>query len=132
MIRRAAMAGVLCLAMAGVAAAASPAGRWVAVEIGGLPVARGVETTLDLDIDGGASGNGGCNRYGGKATIGDDGTIGFGMMRAGQRACQPPAGDQEGRFHRALTRATGWQVDGDRLVLTDAGGQPLARFLRAR
>jgi putative lipoprotein len=131
MIVRAATAGLLVLAMAGAAAAASPVGRWVAVEIGGVPVARGVETTLDLDLEGNVSGKGGCNRYGGRATVGD-GTIGFGMMQATQRACQPPAGDQEGRFHRALTRATGWQVDGDRLVLTDAGGKPLARFLRAR
>ena len=86
---------------------------------------------VDVDFPGNVSGKGGCNRYGGRATVGD-GTIGFGMMQATQRACQPPAGDQEGRFHRALTRATGWQVDGDRLVLTDAGGKPLARFLRAR
>ena len=131
MIDRAATAGLLLLAMAGAAVAASPTGRWAAVEIGGVAVAPGVETTLDLDFEGNVSGKGGCNRYGGRAMVGD-GTIGFGMMQATQRACQPPAGEQEGRFHRALTRATGWQIDGDRLVLTDAGGKPLARFQRAR
>ena len=115
----------------GVAHAASPAGRWIATEIGGLPVARGVETTLDLDVEGGVSGRGGCNAYGGRATI-REGAVEFGPMRATRMACPAPETDQEGRFHRALTRAASWRLDGDRLELVDRDGGTVARFLRRR
>ncbi len=131
MITRATTTAVLLLALTTAASAASPAGRWIATEIGGLPVARGVETTLDLDIEGRVSGKGGCNRYGGSATVGE-GSIAFGMMRSTRMACQAPEMDQEVRFHRALARAGGWRADDDRLVLTDAAGGVVAHFLRRR
>ena len=128
---RAAMAVVLLLAMSGGAAAASPAGRWIATEIGGQPVARGVETTFDLAIDGNVSGHGGCNRYGGAATAEGE-AIRFGMMQSTRMACQAPEMTQESRFHRALHRARGWRLEADRLDLLDEGGVVVARFLRRR
>jgi heat shock protein HslJ len=131
MVVRAATAVVLVLAMSGVAAAASPAGRWIATEIGGQPVARGVETTFDLDIDGNVSGHGGCNRYGGTATAEGD-TIRFGMMQSTRMACQAPETTQESRFHQALYRARGWRLEADRLDLLGEGGGTVARFLRRR
>ena len=131
MIPRALVMTAAAVLFAGVADAASPVGRWVAVEIGGLPVARGVETTLELDGAGRASGNGGCNRYGGEVRLGD-GSIGFGPTAATEMACPRPQMDQENRYFQALERAAGWRIDGDRLMLVDARGGAVVILLRQR
>ncbi|WP_333821534.1 META domain-containing protein [Pinisolibacter sp.] len=131
MIRRATTAAALLFALTTAAGAASPVGRWIATEIGGQPVARGVETTLDLDLDGNVSGHGGCNRYGGTASAEGD-TIRFGMMQSTRMACPAPEMHQESRFHQALFRARGWRLEADRLDLLDEAGGTVARFLRRR
>ena len=131
MITRATVTASLLLALTGAASAASPVGRWIATEIGGIPVARGVETTLDLDVDGNVSGHGGCNRYGGRASAEGD-TIHFGMMQSTRMACPAPEMNQESRFHQALFRAGAWRLEADRLELLGEDGKPVARFLRRR
>ncbi len=112
------------------AAGASPVGRWRAVEISGAPVAAGVETTLELEAGGKVSGNGGCNRFGGTATLGD-GSIGFGPTMATRMACPEPAMAQEQRFFEMLEKAARWRLEGGGLVLLDRAGGALARFTRA-
>ncbi|MDK9696597.1 MAG: META domain-containing protein [Siculibacillus sp.] len=131
MLTRATMAVALLLALTGAVSAASPAGRWIATEIGGQPVARGVETTLDLDVEGRVSGSGGCNRYGGTASV-EEAAIRFGMMQSTRMACPAPEMNQESRFHQALFRAASWRLEADRLDLLDAAGTAVARFLRRR
>lgn len=127
MMPRALVMSAILLATAGAAAAASPIGRWRAVEIDGLPTVPGVETTFELDAEGRVSGRGGCNRYGGDATVGD-GAITFGPMMATEMACPPPSMDQEGRYFRALSGVASWRIAGDRLVLAERDGRPRVVF----
>lgn len=112
------------------AAAPTPVGHWRAVEISGTPTAAEVETTLEIAADGKVSGNGGCNRYGGTATLGD-GTIGFGPTMATRMACPDPAMGQEQRLFAGLEKAARWRFDDGGLVLLDRSGGVVARFTRA-
>lgn len=131
MLRRAGLSVITVLAMTTAVAAASPAGRWVAVEIGGQPVARGVETSFELDGGGRVSGRGGCNRYGGAARLGAD-TLAFGPLMATEMACPRPEMDQESRFFQAMAKVATWRLDAGRLVLGDGEGRPVVVFAPAR
>ena len=131
MIRRTVLSMITMWAMTTAAVAASPVGRWVAVEIGGLPVARGVETSFALDADGRVSGRGGCNRYGGDARLGP-GSIAFGPLMATEMACPRPEMDQESRFFQAMASVATWRLDDGRLVLGDGAGRPVVVFAPAR
>jgi putative lipoprotein len=101
-----------------------PQGQWIAESIGGVSVSKDVATTLDL-ADGKASGQGGCNSYGGSVTIKDD-TIVFGHIASTMMACAGPAMDQERRFHAALNRTRRYRIDGGTLTLLDESGATLA------
>ena len=125
------MAMAAAFTLSGTADAAAPNGRWLAVEIGGMPSARGVETTFELDGSGRVSGQGGCNAYGGPVTLGD-GRIGFGPLMATKMACPGPEMDQESRYFQALGRASGWRLEGGRLVLVDARGKVVVAFVPLR
>lgn len=108
-------------------AAATPAGRWRVVEIFAEAVAPSVETTFDLGADGTVSGEGGCNRYGGSATV-TAGRIAFGPMMGTRMACAQPAMAQDDGFHRALSSTVAWRFDGDTLVFADSAGKPMVRL----
>lgn len=115
-------------------AAETPAalqGRWLAEDIGGS-VAEGVRTTLEIAADGGFSGTGGCNRYGGRLTVKGEGVT-FGPAAATQMACLPPAMEQEWKFFEALREVAGFSLDaeGGRLTLSDKAGKPLVVLARA-
>jgi putative lipoprotein len=74
------------------------------------------------------TGNGGCNGFGGTATIEGD-KIRFGPMAGTLMACAEAITNQEGKFHDALTRAASYRIDETgKLVLLDAGGTQLVTF----
>jgi putative lipoprotein len=110
--------------------AASPHGAWVAEEIGGAAAVAGVSSTLELAADGALSGSGGCNRYRGRAEIGD-GRISFSPIAATRMACPGPAMEQEGRLFAALAAARRFAIAGGRMTLQAEDGTALARFRRA-
>lgn len=107
----------------------SPAGNWLAEDILGGGVLDNAQTTIEIAADGTVSGNGGCNRFSGKATI-DAEKITFGALASTRMACAEALMNQETKFHDALTRAASFRLEaaGDKLVFLDASGEPLVRL----
>ncbi len=126
----------LTVAVSGFAAAqahaqSTPAGKWVAEEIGGSRVVGGQQTTLELTDDGRAFGSGGCNRYRGTAEF-DATSIAFKPLASTKMACEAAVMEQETRFHQAVEQAKLWRIDEAtrKLSLIDAGGAVLVQFAR--
>ena len=109
--------------------AASPTGKWLAEDILGGGVLDRLQTTLEIAADGTVSGNGGCNRFHGKAVVEGE-SLSFGPLAATKMACTPAAMGQEQKFHQALGKTKGFRLRPRerKLVLLDADGAPLARL----
>lgn len=112
-----------------VAAAPSLFGSWLAEDIGGAGVLDDVQSTLAIAADGAVSGKGGCNGFGGMATIAGD-TLSFGPLAGTLMACPEAVMDQERKFHDALAATAAFRLDAAqrKLVLLDAAGAELIRF----
>lgn len=110
-------------------AQSTPAGKWVAEEIGGSRVVGGQQTTLELTDDGRAFGSGGCNRYRGTAEF-DASSIAFKPLAGTKMACEAAVMEQEARFHQAVEQAKAWRIDAAtrKLSLLNDGGTVLIRF----
>ncbi len=108
------------------AAAPSPVGSWRLASLGGKDVPASITTTLEIAADGKVSGRGGCNGFGGTATI-QGRVIRFSRMVSTMMACEPDKMAQEQRFLKALERVHRWSFERQtgRLVLLDRGGRPL-------
>lgn len=78
------------------------------------------EIHLVLQPDGLARGHSGCNRFSGPFTN-EKNTIEFGGLASTRRACLKGM-EQEQRFLKALSAASGFRIQGDTLTLTDAEG----------
>lgn len=102
--------------------------EWVVEAIDGQPAADGVKSTLQIAADGQVSGRGGCNGYGGGATVEGE-KISFGDMRATLMACGQAAMDQEGRFFAALKGVEAFRIEDGRLVLAGKDGKELMRLV---
>ncbi|MCP5364107.1 MAG: META domain-containing protein [Hyphomicrobiales bacterium] len=102
---------------------------WLAEDIGGRGVIDYAQTTISFDADGRVSGSGGCNRYFGPVTMGEN-TIAFGVLGSTRRACPPALMDQEQKFFGALavTRSYRFDEPGHKLVFLGDNGEPLMRF----
>lgn len=107
----------------------SPVGEWLAEDILGGGVIDNAQTTLQVAADGSVSGNGGCNRFSGKATIDGD-AITFGPLASTRMACAEALMNQEQKFHDALARVAAFRVEPDtgKLVLLDGEGGELVRL----
>ena len=106
---------------------------WVLAELNGQPpvAAPAVAPTLTFAADEPrASGNGGCNQFGGPYTQ-NGASLRFGPLVSTRRACADEAANrQETAFLQALQSTTRFSVSGDQLVLY-AGDQPVARLRRS-
>lgn len=111
--------------------AALPAGKWLAESIRGAGVIDNLQSTVEIAKDGTVTGKGGCNGFGGKATITGD-KIAFGTLVATQMACAPAISDQEMKFLAALHDATRWLIDEARgkLILFDAKNREILVLAR--
>lgn len=112
------------------AAGEFPVGNWLATAINGTPTDPKVKTSITFDADGGVSGSGGCNRFGGQAEFEDSGLTVRNVFST-MMACFGPAGDQEQVFLVALEQTASHRLDGAELVLLDAAGAELVRFIPA-
>ena len=108
------------------APATSPVGNWRLASLGGTETPASIATTLVIAADGKVSGRGGCNGFGGNATI-QGRVIRFSRMVSTMMACEPDKMAQEQRFLKALERVHRWsfQRRSGRLALLDRGGRPL-------
>jgi heat shock protein HslJ len=100
---------------------------WRLAGIEGAPAAAPGRSTLLVTPDGTVAGDGGCNRYSGKAEVEDD-AVTFGPLLATKRACEPDVTRQEVRLFEGLRRAAAWRIEGGELTLRDAEGRELLRF----
>ena len=112
---------------------AGPAGtQWLLFKIDGAelpPVARGGHAALRLDpatseVEGMAV----CNQFKGRFDL-DEAGLRFGPIATTRKACRGEAMALETKILKALQDTSRWSMDGDRLVLSDAGGRPLLEFL---
>lgn len=108
-----------------------PMGKWLAESIRSGAVIDKLQSTIEIAADGKVTGNGGCNSFGGKATIASD-KISFGSLAATQMACPPAIMDQETKLLGALNDARRWLIDDQRgkLILFDAANKEILLFAR--
>lgn len=100
---------------------------WVLTELGGEPVADGVEVTLEYDGEA-IAGSAGCNTYNGGATF-DDGTVTVSpAMATTLMACEGPAAEVETAFLQTLPTATAFVVIDDELRMSDGSGEQVLVF----
>lgn len=111
--------------------ASVPKGKWLAESIRNGGVIDYLQSTLEIAADGKVTGKGGCNGFGGKATVAGD-KISFGALVATQMACPPAIMDQETKFLGALNDARRWLIDDERgkLILFDAGNKEILLLAR--
>jgi putative lipoprotein len=103
---------------------------WILEHIAGRGVASGLRSDITFGADGRAFGSGGCNRFTGGYTLAGA-SLRFGAMAQTNMACEPPAMDQEARFHAALAAVRGWRIERGLLHLVGDGGATLLRLARA-
>jgi heat shock protein HslJ len=88
-----------------------------------IPVVPGTTVTLVFQENNNSGGNSGCNSYGGEYRV-EGNRIEFGEIASTLMACMGNGiMEQEQRFHEALRTAETYEVSGDSLVITYAGGQ---------
>jgi len=104
---------------------------WRLVELGGRPArAAGDDGMPTLHLDAAqkrASGNTGCNSFGGGYEL-SDASLRFGALASTRRACVDEAlNQQETAFLRALADTRTWRIAGGTLILSGETGE-VARF----
>jgi heat shock protein HslJ len=127
------LGALLVLAAGPLHAATDSAGltgsAWRLVTLPGAALLPGITVSLLLG-DGAASGSDGCNRYRLPAAA-TDGVLRFsGQAMATQMACAPDVMQLAAAYHDALRRTDAGRVEGERLVLRDAGDTVVAVFER--
>lgn len=113
------------------APASSPIGSWRLASLGGTETPGSITTVITIADDGRVSGRGGCNGFGGNATV-KGRIIRFSRMVSTMMACAPDVMDQEQRFLKTLERVHRWSIERrtGRLALLDRGGRPLMTLTR--
>jgi putative lipoprotein len=108
-----------------------PTGKWLAESIRSGGVIDNLQSMIEIAADGTVAGQGGCNSFGGKATISGD-KIGFGSLAATRMACPPSIMDQESKFLGALNDAKRWMIDDERgkLILFDGANKEILLLAR--
>lgn len=114
------------------AAAPSPIGSWRLTSLGGKDVPGSIATTLELAAGGKVSGRGGCNGFGGNATL-KGRAIRFSRMVSTMMACAPDAMAQERGFLDGLAKVRRWDIHrgSGLLALLDGRGRPVMMLTRS-
>ena len=104
---------------------------WLAEDIKNGGVIDDLQTTLTIGPDNQASGNGGCNGFGGAYTLEGD-KLTFGDLASTMMACAPAIMDQERKFFDALAEVRTWRLnDGTGILyLGNDQGADILRFSR--
>src|SRR5258705_12887192 len=109
--------------------------QWQLVSFGAvgaeLPVVAGTSLTLAFDEHGQASGQGGCNSFGGQYQA-DSQTISFIALAQTLRACvDDSANQQEAKYMDALDSAGRYELNGGQLTIFYDGGAGALHFVKA-
>ena len=105
---------------------------WTAIGIDGTVLNSERPPQLSFAQGGAFSGSGGCNRFAGQAEISGNMLEFPDNMAATLMACPPELEQIEDDFFAALQTVTNYAVAGDSLVLLDAAGEPVLKFVRAQ
>ena len=112
-----------------VTSAALAGTEWVAFAIDGLDEVLSPKPKLRWLSTDQVSGTGGCNAFGAPSAGGPDG-LRIGPLSPMGKPCMTMPGEQEDRFFGALEQTRRARLDRGQLVLMDASGKVLARFLK--
>jgi heat shock protein HslJ len=106
-------------------------GVWLVEKIEQRGAVDRLRSTLAIDADGKAHGNGGCNRFNGTAQLDGD-AVSFGPLASTRRMCPQAIMDQEQRYMAALEKVRRWTQHADvlRLYGEEEGADPLLRLTR--
>ncbi|MEO1190694.1 MAG: META domain-containing protein [Pseudomonadota bacterium] len=104
-------------------------GRWLAEDLQQRGVIDNLQSTLEINAEGQASGSAGCNRFTGALEV-TGGALDFGPLAVTRMACLPSVNDQEARFLEALDAARSYRLEQGLLYLDDEAGTAVARFSR--
>ena len=105
--------------------------KWTAIGINGGVLSAEKHPELAFETGGGFGGSGGCNRFTGQAEMSGNSLSFPDNMAATLMACPPAMEKVEDQFLDALQRVTTYAVAGDSLVLLDASGEPVLKFMRS-
>jgi heat shock protein HslJ len=116
-------------------ACASPAGnvtalpgtKWELISMSGAAPVQGTSLNLFFGTDGQATGNAGCNTYGGSYTV-KGSSLTFGPMMSTLIACEITVMDQEQAYLIALGETKSYESSANELTLKDGAGNELAVF----
>lgn len=103
--------------------------EWELQTLGGSSVVPNTSAVLNFDENDQLSGSATCNRIIGTWETGSDNALTITTSGMTMMACPGEAGDQEAAFLAALDNTASFEVDGDTLMLLDAGGQDLATLV---
>ena len=108
-----------------------PDSAWLAEDIDQAGVMDMLQSTLEFDVNMNVSGNAGCNRNFGSATVTGE-KITFGPLGSTRMACPQSIMDQEQRFLSALKSTRVWRIDAvrDLMYMEDETGRMILRFSR--
>lgn len=96
-----------------------------------IPMIAGSTISLAFSADGQATGNGGCNTYGGSYTVQGD-TLVFGEIVSTLMACaDQTVTDQEQQYLQALHTANRFEITADTLTIEYDNGSSVLNFVRA-
>ena len=107
-----------------------PLGAWRLVTLHGAAAAEDVKTTISFDPDGRVSGNGGCNTFGGQATLTPTGIV-IPDVFSTMMACGDDSNQQEHAFLGVLERTASHHATSGELFFYDKAGELLASFVLA-
>ncbi|UAB87664.1 YbaY family lipoprotein [Ruegeria sp. SCSIO 43209] len=123
----------LVLVQAGAQSPATLEGtEWTAIGIGGTVLDTKRPPQLSFAQGGAFGGTGGCNRFSGQAEITGNSLEFPDNMAATLMACPPELDEVEDQFFAALQNVTSYAVAGDSMVLLDAAGEPILKFVRTQ
>ena len=101
---------------------------WVLEDIQNQGIIDRSHLTLQISPEGQATGDSGCNRFSGMATV-EGSNISFGMLMMTRRACVAEAMQmQENKYTAAFEHVRQWRIENGLLHLMDDSGQDVLRF----
>ncbi len=104
--------------------------NWTAIGINGDVLNTERPPQLDFAQGGAFSGTGGCNRFTGQAELSGNALEFPDNIAATLMACPPELESVEDQFFAALQSVSSYAMAGDSLVLLDAAGEPVLKFMR--
>lgn len=102
---------------------------WILTALNGQPSLSEAPITADFSPDGRLSGTSGCNSYSTTYEI-DGSVIAPGLTAGTMMACANPIMQQEIAYLTALNTVDTFEIQGDRLLLKDSGGETVLEFVR--